>query len=100
MAKKDNPPNDATTEVAQADALQASPGVQQQVPQPAQAQQAAPNPETGDVRTDERTTFASNTSGTLLTLEDGTPFPRSRKKWLTRAEAERFSRFNLIAILQ
>ena len=54
--------------------------------------------ETGDVRTSTRAIEALNNSSTLLSLEDGTPFPRNRTKWLTEGEAERFNRLGVIAI--
>ena len=54
--------------------------------------------ETGDVRTSTRAIEALNNSSTLLSLEDGTPFPRNRTKWLTEAEADRFKRLGVIAI--
>src|SRR5262245_20891656 len=55
--------------------------------------------ETGDEQTAERTVLARNSGRTLLTLEDGTPFPHKRKKWLTAAEAARFKRMGAIVIL-
>ena len=54
--------------------------------------------ETGDVRTSTRAIEGLNNSSTLLSLEDGTPFPRNRTKWLTEGEAERFNRLGVIAI--
>lgn len=60
--------------------------------------QVNPELETGDVRTEDRSIYAANTSGTLLTLDDGTPFPRTIKKWLTQDELTRFSRRGLIAV--
>ena len=54
--------------------------------------------ETGEVRTSTRVIEALNNSSTLLSLEDGTPFPRNRTKWLTEGEAERFNRLGVIAI--
>ena len=54
--------------------------------------------EAGDVRTSTRVIEALNNSSTLLSLEDGTPFPRNRTKWLTEGEAERFNRLGVIAI--
>ena len=54
--------------------------------------------ETGDARTSIRAIEALNNSSTLLSLEDGTPFPRNRTKWLTEAEAERFNRLGVVAI--
>ncbi len=55
--------------------------------------------ETGEEPTAERTVYARNSSSSLLTLEDGTPFPANRKKWLTGGEAARFSQRRVIVVL-
>jgi hypothetical protein len=109
MNKRNDQPTDKVGQAdVQADAPQDTPAQQQESSQPErpvqqelgveQAVAELLGPETGDVRSEARSIRAANTSGTLLTLDDGTPFPRSTKKWLTAAEAERFSRFRVISI--